>query len=65
MAPLVSAEWVVVVALGKAKAGAIQNAIEQDETTPLGILAERSRSMRFLLDQGAASLLSNRGKVGR
>jgi 6-phosphogluconolactonase len=65
MARLVSAEWVVVVALGKAKAGAIQNAIEQDETTPIGVLAERSRNMRFLLDEGAASLLSNRGKVGR
>lgn len=65
MAPLVGAECVVVVALGKAKAGAIRNAIERDETTPLSVLAERSGNMRLLLDEGAASLLSNRGKVGR
>ena len=64
MTPLVNAERVVVVALGKAKADAIQNAIERDETTPLAVLLERSRNTRLLLDEGAASLLSNRGKVG-
>jgi 6-phosphogluconolactonase len=64
MTPLAGAERVVVVALGKAKAEAIQNAIEREETSPLGILAERSRNIRLLLDEGAASLVPNRGRVG-
>jgi 6-phosphogluconolactonase len=62
MPALAGAERVVVAALGKAKAEAIQHAIERDEPTPLAILAERSRNTRLLLDEGAASLLSNRVK---
>lgn len=60
MPVLANAGRVVVVALGGAKAAAVRYALERDSTTPLAALTKRARNLRFLLDEEAASLLSNR-----
>jgi 6-phosphogluconolactonase len=56
---LANAARTVVVAFGEEKAAAIHDALEGTASTPLAALAKRARNLRFMLDEGAASLLSD------
>jgi 6-phosphogluconolactonase len=54
---LAAAEWVVVAALGEAKAAVIREALEEpDSPLPVALAARRARRCLFLLDDAAASL---------
>ena len=60
MPALLNAERIVVAALGREKAAAIRDALDGDAATPFGTVVKKARNVRILLDEGAASLLTNR-----
>jgi 6-phosphogluconolactonase len=60
MPVLANSGRVAVVALGREKAAAIRDALAGTRSTPLATLVKRAAGLRFLIDEEAASLLSNK-----
>ena len=55
---LATADRIIVVALGRSKAAAVRDAVEQDDpVTPVAELLHRSKAALLLLDREAAALL--------